>query len=102
VNTVKVSKQCAKDVAAAVEESGREPPESSGGKLYFNTDDNEWMDYVSDDGVQAVLKKYKVKGDICFGSLEGDNAGSFWGYRFDGKGGMQELEGRLCWDKRKP
>lgn len=66
-------------------------------RLNFNSDDMEHMDFVDDKAVQRILKKYKVKGDICFGSLEGDNAGSFWGYRFDGKGGMKKLTGKLVW-----
>jgi len=68
------------------------------GKLAFNPDHQEHMDYLGNNPkLNKVLQKHKVKGDICFGSLEGDNAGSFWGYRFDGKGGMQELEGKLSW-----
>jgi len=63
-------------------------------RLIFNPDHYEHMDYVDDREVQAVLQKHKVKGDICFASEEGDNAGTAWGYRFDGKGGMIPLEGR--------
>lgn len=63
-------------------------------KLYFNSDDMEHMDYLHDAGIQKVLKKHKVKGDVCFSSSSGDNAGTSWGYRFDGKGGMVPLSGR--------
>lgn len=59
------------------------------------------MDYIHFPHVQEVLLKHKVKGDICFGSLEGDNADQFWGYRFDGKGNVQDLEGKLQWYVKK-
>lgn len=69
-------------------------------KLSFNIDHMEWMDYIANsEEIKTTLKKHKVKGDICFGSLEGDNAGSFWGYRFDGKGGMKTLTGELTWSE---
>jgi hypothetical protein len=64
--------------------------------LCFNEDHQEHMDYLgSNDEIVAVLKKHKVKGEVCFGSLEGDNTGEFWGYRFDGKGGMIALTGSI-------
>ncbi len=61
--------------------------------LKFISDHMEHMDYVSE--VMEKLKELKVKGDITFGSLDGDNSGSNWGYRFDGKGGMKTLTGVL-------
>ncbi len=68
------------------------------GKLSFNSDHMEHMDYLADSAeIVQVLTEHKVEGDICFGSLDGDNAGSFWGYRFDGKGGMKPLEGTIEW-----
>lgn len=66
--------------------------------LYFNDDHMEGMDYLSyEEKAIEILKKHKVKGDICFQSTEGDNAGDAWGYRFDGKGGMKTLSGKLKW-----
>lgn len=59
--------------------------------LIFNPDHMEHMDYVGE--ISEKLKELKVKGDITFGSLDGDNSGSNWGYRFDGKGGMKTLTG---------
>lgn len=59
--------------------------------LMFLSDHMEHMDYVWQ--LEKKLKKLKVKGDITFASLDGDNAGSHWGYRFDGKGGMKTLTG---------
>ncbi len=64
------------------------------GKLVFNPDHMEHMDYVWQPEVLAVLKKHRVKGDICFSSNDGDNKGQKWGYRFDGEGGMVELKGQ--------
>lgn len=64
-----------------------------GDHLYFDPDNDEDMDWLDhSDQYINILKKHKIKGDICFGSLED---GQFWGYRFDGEGGMQELVGHL-------
>ena len=62
-------------------------------KLKFLEDSMEHMDYVSE--ICEILQQFKVKGDITFGSLEGDNANSYWGYRFDGKGGVKQLQGAI-------
>lgn len=68
------------------------------GHLQFNPDHMEHMDYLgNNDKVIAVLKAARVKGDIFFQSLEGDDAGSAWGYRFDGKGGMKLMKGEVVW-----
>jgi hypothetical protein len=55
------------------------------------------MDFLSDPQVQEVLKKAKVEGEVTFYAPEGDNAGSAWGYRFDGLGGMVNLKGALTY-----
>lgn len=69
--------------------------EENDGKYYlmFLSDHMEHMDYVWQ--LEKQLKKLKVEGDITFGSLDGDNAGENWGYRFDGKGKMKKLKGVL-------
>lgn len=68
------------------------------GKLQFYNNRYEYMDWLRDrDHLVDVLLKYKVKGDICFGSLDGDNKDKFWGYRFDGYGGMCFLRGDIKW-----
>ena len=54
--------------------------------LMFISDHMEHMDYLWNESIINKLKEMKVKGDITFGSLDGDNAGDNWGYRFDGKG----------------
>ena len=61
--------------------------------LSFFEDHNEHMDYVG--RMFETLKRLKVEGDITFGSLDGDNSGSFWGYRFDGKGDGKYLTGEV-------
>lgn len=102
-NTVEISNKCAKELLKIDPEcrwNNRLDRLVMDGKLYFNPDDYEGMDFVYDEDVQKVLKKHKVKGDITFGSLDGDNFGSFWGYRFDGKGGMVELRGELIWKEK--
>lgn len=68
-----------------------------GGTYYLNFDSDhmEHMDFLSHLSIQKLLKRHKVKGDVCFASYEGDNKGKSWGYRFDGKGGMVKLVGEL-------
>lgn len=108
VNTVKISNECAKELFEAQGENGEIwynlEDVTYKGRVTFNSDHSEWMDWLAhNEELVEVLKKHKVRGDICFGSLEGDNAGSFWGYRFDGKGGMVELTGRVVYEeKREP
>ncbi len=96
-NDVEISSKCAKDLFEAQSYDGERWSEleyvTEDGKLAFDPDMMEHMDYLYDEDVQKVLKRHKVKGDICFTSVEGDNAGQSWGYRFDGKGGMTELAG---------
>jgi hypothetical protein len=68
------------------------------GKLYFSEDHMEHIDWLGQhEDILPTLAALKVKGDICFGSLEGDNAGAFWGYRFDGEGGLKRLTGDVVW-----
>lgn len=107
-NTVEITPKVAKELfklvkGGKVEELWYSEDEVAyEGHLNFNIDHMEHMghmDYVWQKEVQAVLRKNKVKGDICFGSLEGDNAETFWGYRFDGKGGMVELNGEIKWEE---
>jgi len=105
-NTVKVNAKVAKQIFEATsdgeyndyfDEDGDDVTED--GKLYFNPDAMEHQDYLSDERVQNVLKEAKVKGDVCFGDTESSEEGSFWGYRFDGEGGMVELVGDITWSE---
>ncbi len=102
-NTVKINKkiacelyECGASVCYAWDENGMSVDDivHSDGHLVFNPDHMEHMDYVHEDQIMKVLKKNKVKGDICFSSDDGDNAGKSLGYRFDGKGGMKKLAGK--------
>ena len=107
-NEVKISKACADELFEA---QGGENGEIwynrnevlSNGFLTFNIDHMEHMDWLgTNDKLVAILKKHKVRGDICFGSLEGDNQGEFWGYRFDGAGGMKTLTGGTAFEEHVP
>lgn len=54
-----------------------------GGKLEFDGDDMEHMDYVThSDEICAALAAAGATGRLTFGSLEGDNRGTFWGVEF--------------------
>jgi len=100
-NTVKITSQvalalydCGADVCSAWKDEC-DLPELGGiiydGKLVFSPDHMEHMDYLWQPEVLDVLKRFKVRGDVCFSSSEGDNRGRRWGYRFDGEGGMVRL-----------
>lgn len=67
------------------------------GYITFNSDHMEHMDFLRLKGYQAILEKNEVKGQVRFGSLDGDNFGKFWGYSFDGDKDMSLLEGELKW-----
>lgn len=99
-NTVEVDDECAEallESVAATEYDWEEVDQFvMDGNLYFDPDYDEHMDYVAD--VADVLKKHKVGGMITFGSGEGDDAGEFWGYKFDGEGGMKNVKGALSWE----
>jgi hypothetical protein len=52
------------------------------GKLSFDDDHREHMDYVWRDEILAVLLDAKVTGRIAFASVDGDNSGKWWSYSF--------------------
>ena len=65
---------------------------------YFNEDHFEHIDYLShNQEVISFLIKEKVKGEVQFGCLDGDQFGKFWGYKFDGSGNFKETKGSLSW-----
>lgn len=66
-------------------------------QLYFDEDHGEHMDFLNErDDILDVLLKHKVNGDITFASVEGDNAGQCWGYRFK-DGVLTELVGEIVY-----
>jgi hypothetical protein len=102
-NDVKISKVTAKAVWEATAHRGESDvffnleEVSREGKLTFNSDHMEHMDYLSNTKVQTALKAAKVTGEICFADTDSGADPSFWGYRFDGKGGMKRLSGSIVW-----
>jgi len=68
-----------------------------GTKLDFNPDHMEHMDFLWEEKIQEVLCRHNIKGIVKFGDLESSQQGEFWGYEFDGKGGMKKLKGNLQW-----
>lgn len=103
-NTVIITKKCEKDLQKAAYKIGAlyDPSDMivEDGKIWFDPDSAEHMDFIDNDEILAVLEKHKVDGRITFGSLDGDNAGKFWGYDFnDGK--MTRLEGMVVFKEVK-
>lgn len=101
-NTLEINKKTAKELFAL--SAGRHDglwydlsEVNDGGRLSFNDDFHEHMDFLYKPEYNAILKKNKAKGLVTFGCLDGDQFGLFWGYRFDGKGGAIKLVGELSW-----
>lgn len=68
----------------------------SRGKLLFDDDAMEHIDYLCNPEIRDVLIAHGASGRVTFGALEGDNSGSFWGYEFS-PGNCQLLKGTLVW-----
>ena len=107
VNTVFITNECRDDLFNEGQDlegeiwNDLEDVTDQNGLLYFNPDHREHMDYIAgNDKVIKILKRYNAEGDICFGSLEDDNAGALWGYRFDGRGSMKKLKGTMTWEEK--
>lgn len=84
-NTVTISEACEQELQQFADNLSLDSMVLEG-KLFFDRDHYEHMDYLKNPPVLETLAKHKVNGEITFGSLEGDNSGRFWGYRFqDGK-----------------
>ena len=66
-----------------------------GYSLVFSDDDMEHMDWLQDD-ICLTLARAGATGTVKFGSLEGDNRNSFWGYEFK-QGHYRTLSGTVTW-----
>ena len=118
-NDVKVSKKLAKEIWKAttyvsdeVDSNGTkfddynpyfdsEDSVTYGGFLNFNSDHMEHMDYLGNESkIVKILTKGKVSGEILFGSLDGDDNGEFWGYRWV-KGKFTKLKGEVVFKPTK-
>lgn len=69
---------------------------SSSGLIEFSGDEFEHMDFLWEEAVQKIICNDKAGGRVLFGSLEGDNAGEFWGYEFK-RGKLKRLVGKINW-----
>jgi len=101
-NTLKVPKPCLKELLdIGIKECLYDETDTiqdivnSDGVLFFNSDHMEHMDFLWMPKIQKVLKKYKVSGKVRFCDVEGDNAGTWWSYEFDGNGKVEEKKGKL-------
>lgn len=105
-NEVEISEACATELQEWLNrtlgyDGGEADPVVYEGKINFNEDHGEGMDFLFDKAAQQILRKHDARGDICFGSLEGDNAGQFWGYRFNGKAAVIKLIGHVSFTPSK-
>lgn len=106
-NNIKVTSKVAKELFDLSEKNlseiwySEEDVADENDILQFNCDHMEHMDYLWNVDYQKILKKNKIKGRALFGDLDHDTFGEFWGYEFDGRGGMKLLEGKLSWSEKK-
>ena len=106
-NTVKIPKKCVTELWKRQRALGEDwwscedDIRNKNGTLYFNSDFSEHMDVLSSSSspeICEILQKHKVKGTIKFASVKDYDIGQFWGYQFDGKGGVRYLRGRIEWE----
>lgn len=65
--------------------------------LFFNEDHHEHIDYLyHNNKLISLINKHKLKGEIKFGCLDGDQFGEFWGYSFN-NGKMKKIKAKLNW-----
>ena len=107
VNTVNIPNECKHDLFDEAQDQEEELWDNiddvtdKSGLLNFNPDDGEDIDYLANhDNIIKVLKRYEVEGDICFVNFNDNAFFELWGYRFDGKGGMKKLEGKIVWEEK--
>ena len=81
-------------------QGGTERVASDRHRLSFDPDDMEHMDYLHDEDLQKILVDGGALGRVCFGSLEGDDAGEFWGYKFGDGLSCRPLIGEVAWRER--
>jgi hypothetical protein len=65
-------------------------------RLVFSNDYHNHMDWLAEDDVRNVISKHHINGKVCFGSLQGDNFNTFWGYHFE-QGTCYLLHGDIEW-----
>lgn len=100
-NTVKITDICAQ-VLFKVLKKERDIYDRndiiSAGKLYFNSDDMEHMDYVGNKAIIKILNKHKVNGVITFidpKNESADSLGTAWMYHFYGDGMCTREDGKI-------
>lgn len=72
--------------------------DSKDGTIGFDYDAMEHMCApLYEDDFLNILKEYKVNGQVCFSSVDGDNAGENWGFEFK-DGEMKHLKGKVIWE----
>ena len=98
-NTVELTEECVEELETMAEDLGIYNP-TQDGRLYFNPDNMEHMDFLWRDEIRELFLKHQVYGTVKFGSLDGDNFGQFWGYKFK-DGVCTRLVGKLNWSKEK-
>ncbi len=92
---LKVPKAGQKRVSEWLEENGWEASFNKRDELSIQLE-NEHQPFY-EEGFIALLIEGGAKGDFLFGSMDGDDSGSNWGYRYRGDGTWCTLKAELAW-----
>jgi hypothetical protein len=94
-NDLPITPEMARELNALEKSIGISVDETEG-RIYFNMDHMEHMDYMWRSEVNEILLRHKANGEVCFNSADGDDAGCNWGYRYT-DGVLTRLTGVVHW-----
>lgn len=93
-NTLRMSRSVADSLIEIADDHGHSIGYDDRRGVDFDHDAMEHMDFLWESWALNVLSDPSVSGDVVFTSVEGDNSGETWGYRFK-EGVMTRLKGMI-------
>ena len=95
VNELKIPKEYQSRLEEVADENYHSIFFDSDDTIGFDSDAMEHMDFLHESWAQEIILESQANGIVVFGSLEGDNAGDFWGYDFQ-NGIVTEISKKKC------
>lgn len=93
-NTLTFPPECDSALIAWADANGHEQIVYRGELQWGDLEHACWFMYEEE--VIDIFVKHGTRGEVLWGSVDGDNAGSFWGWRFE-EGRCVKLKGTLTW-----
>lgn len=93
-NTLDFNETCTTELNAWAAAHGHDMLVYQGYIMWGELEHACWFMYERE--VIAIFVKHGTRGETLWGSVDGDNAGSFWGWRFE-EGRCVTLKGALTW-----